>query len=97
MHLCLLYANALRPAQALKIGLSKKRELRSFVILVTTGQKIIRRTGMMEMGVLIWEHPALCSIPEIKEIKFIHAKKEVIITITFRYHLSALCASLCSL
>ena len=52
---------------------------------------------MMEMGVLIWEHPALCSIPEIKEIKFIHAKKEVIITMTFRYHLSALCASLCSL
>ena len=32
---------------------------------------------MMEMGVLIGEHPALCSIPEIKEIKFIHAKKEV--------------------
>jgi len=52
---------------------------------------------MMEMDVLIWEHPSLCSIPEIKEIKFIHAKKEVMITMTFRYHLSALCASLCSL
>jgi hypothetical protein len=32
---------------------------------------------MREMGVPIWEHPALCSIPEIKEIKFIQVKKEV--------------------
>ncbi len=48
------------------------------------------------MGALIWEHPALCSIKEIKEIKFIHVKKEVM-KMTFRYQLSALCASLCSL
>jgi len=32
-----------------------------------------------ENGCLIWEHAALCSIKEIKEIKFIHVKKEVMI------------------
>jgi hypothetical protein len=47
------------------------------VILETTGQKIIYHIGIMEMDVLIWEHPALCSISEIEEIKFIQLKKEV--------------------
>ena len=74
----------LLPAQAVKIGLPKKTELGSLVIPVTTGQKIIYCIGIMKMGVLIWERPALCSIPEIKEIKFIHAKKEVMITMIFR-------------
>jgi len=40
--------------------LVEKRELRSLVILETIGQKIIYRMGIMEMDVLIWEHPALC-------------------------------------
>jgi len=48
------------------------------------------------MRALIWEQPALCSAPGIKEIKFIHVKKEVMIKMTFQKNLSALSGSLCS-